>query len=245
MVKKIIIVFLISVGLSQSPDSLFIKGVSQMEKGNYELATITYETILNQGFTHENLFYNLGNAYYKLGNYGNSIWAYEKALKIDPLDKDVEFNLALANTHVKDRINTPETFFLLRWYRVFKSSFTFFQFLSVSAFLILLAAFNYFLKKQYRVGLNWIPLQICLVSSLILHGIILDKYWDSKEINEGVIIDYEVPVFSGPFVRNDGVLFKIHEGIKVSISHDQGDWVEISLLDGKKGWVKANQLRAL
>jgi uncharacterized protein YgiM (DUF1202 family) len=84
-----------------------------------------------------------------------------------------------------------------------------------------------------------------LFSGFILHGILLDKYWDISEQNEGIITAYEVTAFSGPFVRSDAVLFKIHEGIKVSIDHDQGDWVEISLLDGKKGWIKLNQLRLL
>ena len=182
---------------------------------------------------------------YRLGSYGNSIWAYEKAIKLYPLDVDAKFNLSLANAHVKDRILIPETHLFLKWYRFFKSSLTFSQFLSISALFVLLASIYYLVINVFRINFSWLPLQIFLFLGFVLHGILLDKYWDISEQNEGIITDYEVEAFSGPFIRSDAVLFKIHEGIKVSINHDQGDWIEISLLDGKKGWIKLNQLRLL
>ena len=245
MANKFIICLIFSLGLSQSADSLYKKGTSYLKSGQYEKAVSMFEMILNQGIFHKDLYYNLGNSYYRLGSYGHSIWAYEKALELNPLDADAQFNLSLANTHVKDRILVPETFFLLKWYRFFKSTFTFSQFLSISALFILLASIYYLVINVFRINFSRIPLQAFLFSGFILHGILLDKYWDISEQNEGIITDYEVEAFSGPFVRSDAVLFKIHEGSKVSIDHDQGDWVEISLLDGKKGWIKLNQLRLL
>ena len=245
MANKFIICLIISLGLSQNADSLYKQGSSYLESGQYEKAVSLFETILNQGIFHENLYYNLGNSYFRLGSYGHSIWAYEKAMELNPLDADAKFNLSLANTHVKDRIFVPETLFLLKWYRFFKSSLTFSQFLSISALFILLASIYYMVINVFRINFNWLPLQVFLFSGFILHGVLLDKYWDISEQNEGIITAFEVTVFSGPFVRSDAVLFKIHEGIKVSIDHDQGDWVEISLLDGKKGWIKLNQLRLL
>ncbi len=245
MANKFIIFLVISLGWSQNADSLFMQGSSYLEGGRNEKAVVMFETILNQGFFHEDLYYNLGNSYFRSGSYGHSIWAYEKAMELNPLDGDTKFNLALANTHVKDRIHVPETLFILKWYRFIKSSLTFSQFISISALFILLSSIYYLVIKVLRIDISWIPLQIFLFSALILHGILLDKYWDISERNEGIITEYEVKAFSGPFVRSDAVLFKIHEGIKVSIDHDQGDWIEISLLDGKKGWIKTNQLRFL
>ncbi len=236
---------IISLGLGQNVDSLYKQGSSYLKSGQYEKAVSTFEMILNQGISHEDLYYNLGNSYYRLGSYGNSIWAYEKAIKLYPLDVDAKFNLSLANAHVKDRILIPETHLFLKWYRFFKSSLTFSQFLSISALFVLLASIYYLVINVFRINFRWLPLQIFLFLAFVLHGILLDKYWDISEQNEGIITDYEVEAFSGPFVRSDAVLFKIHEGIKVSINHDQGDWVEISLLDGKKGWIKLNQLRLL
>ena len=245
MAHRYIICLVISFGLSQNADSLFMQGSSYLESGKYEKAVVMFETILNQGFFHEDLYYNLGNSYYRSGSYGQTIWAYEKAMELNPLDGDTKFNLALANTYVKDRIPVPETLFLLKWYRILKSSLTFSQFLSISALFILLASIYYLVVKVFRIDFSWLPFKIFLFCAFFLHGILLDKYWDISERNEGIITDYEVEAFSGPFVRSDAVLFKMHEGIKVSIDHDQGGWVEISLLDGKKGWIKINQLRLL
>jgi tetratricopeptide (TPR) repeat protein len=245
MANKFIVCLIISLGLGQNVDSLYKQGSSYLKSGQYEKAVSTFEMILNQGISHEDLYYNLGNSYYRLGSYGNSIWAYEKAIKLYPLDVDAKFNLSLANAHVKDRILIPETHLFLKWYRFFKSSLTFSQFLSISALFVLLASIYYLVINVFRINFRWLPLQIFLFLAFVLHGILLDKYWDISEQNEGIITDYEVEAFSGPFVRSDAVLFKIHEGIKVSINHDQGDWVEISLLDGKKGWIKLNQLRLL
>tara|TARA_B100000315_G_scaffold233232_1_gene246204 strand:- start:259 stop:996 length:738 start_codon:yes stop_codon:yes gene_type:complete len=245
MANKFIFCLIISLGLGQNVDSLYKQGSSYLKSGQYEKAVSMFEMILNQGIFHEDLYYNLGNSYYRLGSYGSSIWAYEKAIKLYPLDVDAKFNLSLANAHVKDRILIPETHFFIKWYRFFKSSLTFSQFMSISALFILLASIYYLVINVFQINFSWLPLQIFLFLGLILHGILLDKYWDISEQNEGIIINYEVEAFSGPFVRGDAVLFKIHEGIKVSIDHDQGDWVEISLLDGKKGWIKLNQLRLL
>ena len=245
MANKFIVCLIISLGLGQNVDSLYKQGSSYLKSGQYEKAVSTFEMILNQGIFHEDLYYNLGNSYFRLGSYGNSIWAYEKAIKLYPLDVDAKFNLSLANAHVKDRILIPETHLFLKWYRFFKSSLTFSQFLSISALFVLLASIYYLVINVFRINFRWLPLQIFLFLAFVLHGILLDKYWDISEQNKGIITDYEVEAFSGPFFRSDAVLFKIHEGIKVSINHDQGDWVEISLLDGKKGWIKLNQLRLL
>jgi len=245
MKVRIIFLFFYCIGFSQNPDSLFHKGISSLNSGNSERAVKHFETILSQGFHHENLYYNLGNAYYKLGNYGQSIWAYEKAIALNPLDKDSGFNLDLANTHVQDRIKVPETFFILKWYRVLKSILTLSQFLILSSFCVLILALYYLSSKLLYLKLRGSIIQFMLFMTLILHGITLNKYWDNFDNKKAIITAKELNAFSGPFIRDDAVLFKIHEGIKVTIDSEQGDWVEISLLDGKKGWVLYEHLRIL
>ncbi|SVC26225.1 uncharacterized protein METZ01_LOCUS279079, partial [marine metagenome] len=179
---------IISLGLGQNVDSLYKQGSSYLKSGQYENAVSMFEMILNQGIFHEDLYYNLGNSYYRLGSYGSSIWAYEKAIKLYPLDVDAKFNLSLANAHVKDRILIPETHFFIKWYRFFKSSLTFSQFMSISALFILLASIYYLVINVFQINFSWLPLQIFLFLGFILHGILLDKYWDISEQNEGIII---------------------------------------------------------
>ena len=208
MANKFIICLIISLGFSQNVDSLYKQGSFYLKSEQYKKAVLMFEMILNQEIFHEDLYYNLGNSYYRLGSYGNSIWAYEKAIKLYPLDVDAKFNLSLANAHIKDRILIPETHFFLKWYRFFKSSLTFSQFLSISALFVLLASIYYLVINVFRLNFSWLPLQMFLFLGFILHGILLDKYWDISEQNEGIITDYEVEAFSGPFVRSDAVLFK-------------------------------------
>ena len=85
MANKFIICLILSLGLSQSADSLYKKGTSYLKSGQYEKAVSMFEMILNQGIFNKDLYYNLGNSYYRLGSYGHSIWAYEKALELNPL----------------------------------------------------------------------------------------------------------------------------------------------------------------
>ena len=245
MNKKLLIFFFITIGFTKNPDSLFINGTKELAKGNYSKSINNFESILSQGLNHRDLYYNLGNSYYRSGYYGQSIWAYEKGLELDPVDKDLSFNLSLANNHIKDRINIPEPFFILKGYRFLKNSLTFSQILSISSFFIFLAAGFYLMIRLFNFDFNNTPIQLFLFLSVISHLILSDKYFDNLDIKEGIIIQNEVAAFSGPFIRNDAVIFKIHEGIKVAIDSEKGDWLEISLLDGKKGWIKSNQLRVL
>lgn len=245
MKSKLLYIFIISIGFGENPDSLFKRGTEHLEKGNYIMAVNDFESILKQGLSHKNLYYNLGNSYYRSGNYGQAIWAYEKGLEINPIDKDIEFNLSIANSHIKDRIHIPEVFFLLKWYRMIKKYFTFSKLLSISSLFILLGSLYYLITKLFNFGFTSFPIQLFLFLSVIFHGILIDKYLDEIHKSEGIVIQNQVQVFSGPFVRSDAVIFKIHEGIKISIDSEQGDWAEISLLDGKKGWIKSNQLRVL
>ncbi len=105
-------------------DSLFMQANQAMDEQSYRQAVINYEKISQMGIDHPDLYYNLGNAYYRMGIYGQAVWAYEKGLQFTPRDPDLNFNLDLTNTRVRDRIEVPETFFLLEFYRSIINMFT-------------------------------------------------------------------------------------------------------------------------
>ena len=105
-------------------DSLYSLGNNAMLQEDYQTAIVSYEQILEDGSNHPVLYYNLGNAFYRLNQIGNAVWAYEKGLQLDPRDKDLRFNLSLANTQVRDRIEMPQSMFILEQYRALKKSTT-------------------------------------------------------------------------------------------------------------------------
>ena len=155
----IYIVLTISTLFAQSVvelDSLYEIGNQAMLQENFKTAIEDYEQILTQGNSHPDLYYNLGNAYYRTSQIGMAVWAYEKGLQIAPRDKDLQFNLSLANARVRDRIEMPQTMLFLEQYRTLKKAATLFDIILIAAAIFMVGSFIYFLKKYYRWQSIWI-----------------------------------------------------------------------------------------
>ncbi|MFQ6604224.1 MAG: tetratricopeptide repeat protein [Fidelibacterota bacterium] len=240
-------IFILTVLTAQSTlDATFQDANALMQQERYEESAAKYERILSQGFEHADLYYNLGNAYYRSGQNGLAIWAYEKARQLNPRDDDISYNLSIAQTQVRDRIDMPETLFVVEWYRWLKSGFTLKQWIWIGLGGFLLSAFLFNLGSFLHLTVlrNQIVLAVVFIA-LISHMIALDKYWEFSDTREAIITDMEIFAYSAPFERSDDILFKIHEGVKVEIIQSQPEWSEIILLDGKKGWIRSDTYRNL
>ena len=239
--------FLLTVNLfAVNADSMFVQGTWYFEDEKFIQAARTYERLLGSA-EHADLYYNLGNAYYRMGEVGHAVWAYEKGLQFEPRNDDIKHNLELVNTRVQDRITMPDGFALLYWYRAFKNSQTVNDLLIWGSTFLLLVGLIYALGQFRFLGEKAVSrLQaIFVILTLVFHGICLDKYWDVSGTKEGVIISTKENVYSVPAVRDEMIVFKVHEGLKAEITQVQDNWVEIILLDGKKGWVPVNTIRPL
>ena len=84
-----------------------------------------------------------------------------------------------------------------------------------------------------------------MLLSIMIHIVILDKFFDDKDDKLGIIIDNQVKAYSGPFYGGNSVLFNINEGTEVMIKQTQKNWIEIILLDGKRAWITSNKIRLL
>ena len=229
------------------PDSLYQMGNDAMLQEDFNKAIVAYEQILDFGRSHPDLYYNLGNAFYRLNQIGNAVWAYEKGLQLNPRDKDLRFNLSLANTRVRDRIEMPQSMFILEQYRALKKSTTLFDIILIASAIFMLGAFLYFLKKYYRWNSIWISRIIIslFVLSVFGHLIALDKYFEISDTKEVIVVKSEVDIYSAPFDRRETVIFRLHEGVKAEITQEQSEWIEIILIDGKKGWIQTAKVRYL
>ena len=243
------ICFVTSVAFSDGSEALFLEGNESYAKGKYEDAIQSYESILALGFESGDLYYNLGNAYYKQHSLGQAIWAYRNALKLKPMDPDAQYNLELANVRRVDRIEMPTSFFLLEEYRSLKKSLTIKEWILCGSILLTIQAILVFFMQ-----FGWISgqfhqklLTVIIVVILGVHGIAVDKYFQEKQTHEGVIIANGVDVYSGPYTTDNTVLFGINEGsiAEIQVHKIEGNWVEIILIDGKKGWVPAESIRGL
>lgn len=210
------------------------------QEGKYREAAETYDTILASGQESYQLYYNLGNCYYKLGENSRAILNYERALLLNPGDQDARYNLKLAQDRVVDKIEVLPELFLVRWYKALVAYFSADQWAYISValfilFLVMAALFFYsaspgIKKTGFTVG----------IVALLLTG--MSVVFAVKQNNRIELRDYAIVMTPSVTVKgapdNSGTdLFVIHEGLKVRVIGDLGDWLNIRLEDGNEGWV--------
>src|SRR4051812_30872548 len=119
-VKLILCCLLLSVtAFSQSVGELYKSAGNLYKEKQFQQAADNYEKIISQGYKSPEVYYNLGNCYYKLNSTGKSILAYERALKLSPDDEDIIHNLKLAELKVSDRIQPIPQLSIITWWNNF------------------------------------------------------------------------------------------------------------------------------
>lgn len=217
-------------------------------KGEYTDAAKIYEKILiNEGIAPE-LYYNLGNAYFKTNEVGRSILNYERALRLSPMFDDASFNLELAHLKVVDNIVQAPTFFLGRWIENLVKTMTSNQwlFLSVSIFLFCLIFSFIFIfgnsrsirKLSFYIGSVFLGISLL---TLIFSGVRKNQLINQ---NEAIIMSGIITVKSSPD-QSGTDLFQLHEGTKVSIKSSLGNWTEIKVGNGSIGWVEKRSIEKI
>ena len=249
MMRIIGIIMLLMVSLQSeriSADSLFALGNRYFRIEKYDYALDAYSAILEQ-VEHPDLYFNMGNTFYRLGDVGKAVWAYEKGLQFSPRQKDLNHNLDIVNTRVQDRIEMPQGYFFIEWYSSLKNQYTLQDLIVWGGLMILLFAFAGIFKEFGILDMVFAGrTQIFfLILTVVIHGLALDKYWELSDREEGVVVSSVVNVRSAPVDRDEKVIFRIHEGLKVDIAQSQPGWFEIILLDGKKGWIPYKSLLKL
>lgn len=210
-------------------------------KGDYSNAAIQYEKILSNDGVAPEIYFNLGNAYYKSNEIGRSILNYERALRLSPSFDDARFNLELAQLKVVDNIVPSQTFFIGKWIQNLIKLLTSNQwfFFSVGVFVLcILFAFIFvfgpsrFLRKS-SFYLSTVLLGVSLFT-LIFSGI---RKTQVCKHSEAIVMSGVISVKSSPD-KSGTDLFQLHEGAKVYIKSVLGQWTEIKLANGSIGWVE-------
>lgn len=252
MAKRIPILIFLMVPVFLMPqssyiDSLFIKANQEYRAQNFASASNMYHHIMNQGYGHADLFYNMGNAYYHLAQLGDAIWAYEKGLQLNPRDGDLRFNLKVANARMIDRVEAPDSFVILDMYRSIKYGFSSRQWLDLISILVLVSGLLFIVSKYVMIPfekilrkMTWTLLGIASVSLLVF----FDQYYELSKREEAIVVSNKVDVYSAP-TNLSSLVFVMHEGTKLKVTNNQPPWVEVELIDGKKGWVTTELIREL
>jgi len=207
-----------------------------------------YNQILMTNMESPEVYYNLGNAYYKTKQYTLSILNYERAKLLSPDDEDITFNLQVANQHVVDSIQDLPGIFIVRWWNSLVNSQTTdtWAFMSIVGFIIFLVMLGfYFFAKTSDVKRITFWSGCFLVLFTISSWSFAAKQ-KSRLVNHdyAIVMEPSVTIKSSPSEKGTS-LFVIHEGLKVRITDKLGDWLEIRLADGNKGWLLAESIERI
>ncbi len=224
---------------AQSVDELY-KSANQLYKANqFDSAAVAYEKIIHQGYKTPEVYYNLGNCYYKTKNVSQCIINYERAAKLAPQDEDIQHNLKLANLMVVDKIiPVPQLGIILTWNNLVssRSSKGWGTLALVFVWAALLVSAIYLFISSFRGVTVTLGIMLLLISGTLLS---FAYRQNDKEQNP----DAAILTASNAFVKsapdsNGNDLFMLHEGIKFMVLDKVGEWNKIRLADGKIGWIE-------
>lgn len=218
------------------------------QEGNYVRSIELYEQILSGDQESAVLYYNLGNAYYKTGEMAKAILNYERALLLRPGDKDVKYNLDLAQRSTVDDIKVLPELFLVRWYNAFVSAFSADQwaYISVALFIVFLVMAVLFFHAT-SVSMKKLGFSLGILF-LLFSGITV--LFANKQYHRQVDRDYAIVMTPSVVVRgapdDSGTeLFVVHEGLKVRVIETLGEWYNVRLADGNEGWIGQSDLEKI
>lgn len=217
-------------------------------KGNYQQAIKDYQEILKTGVSSE-IYYNLGNAYYRTDNITQALLAYERALQLSPGDNDIRFNLQYARSKTIDKI-TPETeMFFVTWYNSlvnFTSVDRWANTAIVSIVMALLLILVFLFAPQMWARKSGFYGSAVFLLLFAFANLFAFQQKHELETKQGaIVIAPTVNVKKTPAVSGTDV-FVIHEGTRVDIT-DRGmkQWRGIKLADGREGWLKTSQIEEI
>ena len=233
---------------AESYQDLKIKADNAYSNGNYQQAIIIYESLLKK---HKNaeLYYNLGNSYYRCDNYTKAVIAYERAQMLNPGNRDIDHNLKIVRSKTIDNIIPKEELFFVVWYygiinvlsadqwaKTALASLIF----SLILFLIYLFVENINIRRLSFWG------SVMLMAVVVLGNIFawkLKRY--ALDDKRAVVTDGEVTVRKSPTTQNSDT-YTIHEGTSVKILDDTfKGWLQIELADGREGWISDKTVETL
>lgn len=209
--------------------------------GNFEDAAQLYEQLLQNNGVAPELYYNLGNAYFRANEIGKAILNYERALRLKPTYSDARNNLEFAQQKVVDNIDSNGSFFLMQWLdrliEILRSDQWFYISSTLFILCLILALVFVFGRtvviRKSAFYVSSIFLAISLVTMLFA-GIQKNRQLQHRDaiIMSGVVVVKSAPDKSGTD------LFQLHEGTKVAVKSTLGEWAEIKLSNGNIGWVE-------
>jgi tetratricopeptide (TPR) repeat protein len=251
MKKSILLVVMLFLALfsNATENQLIIaKANKAYTDGLFTNAVDLYKQVLSSGNESWELYYNLGNSYFKMNDFASAILYYEKAKKLNPGNEDVNFNLRVTNNKIADKIEPLPELFYKRWYRNLVELFPVDQWARITILTFILSLFFalfyvmsqsvYLRKMGFWAGI------LFFILSLFTVYLSVQNYSTLQNNTEAIIFAPTVTIKSSPDEKSID-LFVLHEGTKVNILDNIGNWYEIRIANGSVGWLPVSSLEKI
>ena len=244
---NILIFFCVMLSFGQNKSS-FDRANELYNEGNYTEAIELYQSILDTEVHSSELYYNLANAHYKLNHIAPSIYYYEKALLLNPNDKDIQNNLAFARNMTIDAIDViPEVGFTRlinnATNTLSSDNWAMLAVTLVIVFVILFLSY-FFSRSSNKKRLAFIVSGFCILMAMVSVAFAFHKYELTIKDQPAIVFAQEAQIKTEPNLRSVEA-FKLHEGTKVQVLDTLNNWKKIELSDGKTGWIMKEDLKML
>lgn len=194
------------------------------------------------------LYYNLGNAYFRVNELGYARLNYERAALLAPSDRDIKHNIDYVTTRIEDKILEVDTLFLSVWFNAVQNWFntnTWAVIGVVTFLLFMLCLVAFFFSRQIFIKKMAFYAGIVLIIIVLFSNIFAYRQKQKLENRDtAIIMAARVSVVSSPDI-NSKELFKLHVGTKVRITKDDRSWLEIELDNGSVGWIQREKLEII
>ena len=231
------------------PDSLWKAGVEAYSAGDWDQAATDWSDVAATGLQSKELYFNLGNAWYKSGQVAKAILFYERALRLDPSDADVRYNLDFARNLTQDRIDEVPEFILKTWIRKVNYLLSSNAWAGLSLFLLALALGLGLLfllgptagarRAGFFTGIA------ALLLALAAWGFARSQKADAERHDAAIVMRPVTSVTSSPSSDAAKSLFILHEGTKVKVLDEVSGFTDVELADGRRGWIPSGDIEKI
>ena len=208
------------------------------KQDQFKEAVDAYSSIIANGDISADLFYNLGNAYYRIDEKGKSIWAYESALNLDPDHEDALFNLSFVNAQTVDKIDKSRKG-LGHWFEgiVYSEAINFWAYLSIACSILLALFTILFIRSASGSKRNFYLLFTAILIIGLMSSVTIASLHRSRleEKNFAIVITETAEIKMSPLDTANSS-FSLGAGAKIEIIAKENGWIQIEI-NGNKGWV--------
>ena len=187
------------------------------------------------------LYYNLGNAYFRDNQVAKAIVNYERALIINPGDSDIRHNLRFAKTRIEDKIDSADNLFINKWVRSLQNLYSAntWAIIGIVLFILFIVAIGVYMISL-RLSMRKISFYVGIVLFFVVVITNVFAFQQKRKITNrstAIVMSASVSIYTSPDAHSQE-LFRLHEGAKVKIKREEGRWIEIVIANGSVGWLQ-------